>query len=45
VAGAMHDDLGVLELAHAIEKQFPMPHPPLFYSKGPLCKNEILKNA
>ena len=45
VAGAMHDDLGVLQLAHAIEKQFPMPHPPLFYSKGPLCKNEILKNA
>ena len=29
-AGAMHDDLGVLQLAHAIEKQFPMPHPPLF---------------
>jgi Asp-tRNA(Asn)/Glu-tRNA(Gln) amidotransferase A subunit family amidase len=45
VAGAMHDDLGVLQLAHAIEKQFPMPHPPLFYSKGSLCKNEILNNA
>jgi aspartyl-tRNA(Asn)/glutamyl-tRNA(Gln) amidotransferase subunit A len=45
VAGAMHNDLGVLQLAHAIGKQFPMPHPPLFYSKGPLCKNEILKNA
>jgi len=25
IAGAMHDDLGVLQLAHAIEKQFPMP--------------------
>jgi aspartyl-tRNA(Asn)/glutamyl-tRNA(Gln) amidotransferase subunit A len=45
IAGAMHNDLGVLQLAHAIGKQFPMPHPPLFYSKGPLCKNEILKNA
>jgi aspartyl-tRNA(Asn)/glutamyl-tRNA(Gln) amidotransferase subunit A len=45
IAGAMHDDLGVLQLAHAIEKQFPMPHPPLFYSKGSLCKNEILNNA
>lgn len=45
IAGAMHDDLGVLQLAHAMEKQFPMPHPPLFYSKGSLCKNEIFNNA
>lgn len=45
LAGAMHDDIGMLQVAHAIEKQFPMPHPPLFYSKGSLCKNEILNNA
>jgi aspartyl-tRNA(Asn)/glutamyl-tRNA(Gln) amidotransferase subunit A len=29
IAGAMHDDLGVLQLAHAIEKQFPMPACPV----------------
>jgi aspartyl-tRNA(Asn)/glutamyl-tRNA(Gln) amidotransferase subunit A len=29
IAGAMHNDLGVLELAHAIEKQFPMPPCPV----------------
>ena len=45
IAGAMHDDIGILQVANAIEKQFPMPHPPVFYSKGSLCKNEILNNA
>jgi aspartyl-tRNA(Asn)/glutamyl-tRNA(Gln) amidotransferase subunit A len=43
IAGAMHDDIGILQVARAMEKQFPMPHPPLFYSKGSLCKKEILK--
>ena len=45
IAGAMHDDVCVLQMAQVLESAFPMPHPPLFYSKGPLCKNEILKNA
>jgi aspartyl-tRNA(Asn)/glutamyl-tRNA(Gln) amidotransferase subunit A len=26
LAGAMHDDVGILEMAHIIEKQFPMSH-------------------
>ena len=29
MAGAMHDDIGILQLAHAIEKQFPMPACPV----------------
>ena len=29
IAGAMHDDLGALQLALAIEKQFPMPACPV----------------
>lgn len=29
IAGAMHDDVGVLEIAHAIESAFPMPGCPL----------------
>ena len=45
IAGAMHDDVCVLQMAQVLESAFPMPHPPLFYSKGSLCKNEILNNA
>jgi aspartyl-tRNA(Asn)/glutamyl-tRNA(Gln) amidotransferase subunit A len=29
IAGSMHDDLGILQLAHVIEKQFPMPPCPV----------------
>lgn len=29
MAGAMHNDIGLLQLAHAIEKQFPMPACPV----------------
>jgi Asp-tRNA(Asn)/Glu-tRNA(Gln) amidotransferase A subunit family amidase len=29
IAGAMHDDVRVLQVAHAIEKQFPMPACPV----------------
>jgi Asp-tRNA(Asn)/Glu-tRNA(Gln) amidotransferase A subunit family amidase len=45
LAGAVGADDLVLAIAQVVKSAFPMPHPPLFYSKGPLCKNEILKNA
>ena len=45
IAGAVGDDARVLSTAKLVESMFAMPHPPLFYSKGSLCKNEILNNA
>ena len=45
LAGAVGADDLVLAIAQVVKSAFPMPHPPLFYSKGSLCKNEILNNA